>query len=137
MGAQSAIIVAGVTGVTALGHFFDVGVSAAFIWGTSLGVLLLGVDFGLVALAVGAATGRRGNAIGVASAVAFASYLVSSLASVVTWIRPVRFTSLFYRSVGNNQLTVGLSLGELAVLVVTGVAFVGVAIAAFERLDLH
>ena len=137
MSVQSAIIVVAVTAVIALGNFFDVAVSAAVLWRASLGLFLLGIDLGLVALAVGAATGRRGIAISVASAVAFASYLVSSLAPVVTWIRPVRFASLFYWSVGNNQLTVGLSLGELAVLVVVGVALGGVAIAAFERLDLH
>jgi ABC-2 type transport system permease protein len=126
-----------VTAVIALGHFFDIAVGAADLWGASLGVALLGIDFGLVAMAVGAATGSRGNAIGVASAIAAASYLVSSLAPVIAWIRPARFASLFYWSVGNKQLTVGFNLGELAVLAVTGVALAAVTIAAFERLDLH
>jgi ABC-2 type transport system permease protein len=134
---QAALIVAVVTAVIALGHFFGIAVSALDLWGTSLGVLLLGIDLGLVAMAVGAATGRRGNAIGVASAIAAASYLVSSLAPIVAWIRPARFASLFYWSVGNKQLTVGLTVGELAVLVVTGVVLTGVTVAAFERLDLH
>lgn len=137
MSAQAAAIVVITTAVIALGHFFDVSVSAAHLWGTSLGVLLLGVDLGLVALAVGAATGRRGTAIGVASALAAASYLINSLAPVVTWIRPARFVSLFYWSVGNTQLTVGLSLGDLAVLVAAGVVLSGLAIFAFEHLDLN
>lgn len=137
MAVQAAVIVVFTTAVIALGHFFDIAVSAVNLWGTSIGVLLLGIDLGLVALAVGAATGRRGTAIGVASAIAAASYLISSLAPVVAWIRPARFVSLFFWSVGNNQLTAGLSLGELTVLVVTGVVLGGVAIVAFERLDLH
>ena len=115
------------TAVMALGHVFDVGVGTAHLWGTSLGVLLLGIDLGLVALAVGAATGRRGTALGVASAVAAASYLISSLAPVVSWIRPARFASLFYWSVGDNQLTSGLSPGEFGVLVAAGLVLGGVA----------
>jgi beta-exotoxin I transport system permease protein len=137
MGAQAAAIVVATTAVLALGHLFDITVSAAHLWGSSLGVLLLGVDLGLVALAVGAATGQRGTALGVASGVAAASYLISSLAPVVAWIRPARFASLFYWSVGDNQLSSGLSGGELGVLVATGLVLGGLAVAAFERLDLH
>ena len=62
---------------------------------------------------------------------------MSSLAPAVAWIRPVRFASLFYWSVGNNQLTSGLTAGELVVLLGTAVVLIGVATAAFERLDLH
>ena len=137
MGAQATAIVVVTTAVLALGHFFDITVSVAHLWGSSLGVLLLGIDLGLVALAVGAATGRRGTALGVASGLAAASYLISSLAPVVAWIRPARFTSLFYWSVGDNQLRSGLSAGEFGVLVAAGLVFGGLAIAAFERLDLH
>ena len=134
---QSAAIVLVTTAVLAFGHVFDITVSEGHLWGASLGVLLLGIDLGLVALAVGAATGRRGTALGVASGIAAASYLVSSLAPVVTWVRPARFASLFYWSVGNNQLNSGLGAGELAVLVVTGLVLAGLAVAAFDRLDLH
>ena len=137
LGAQAAAIVVATTAVLALGHFFDITVSTAHLWGSSLGVLLLGIDLGLVALAVAAATGRRGTALGVASGLAAASYLISSLAPVVAWIRPARFVSLFYWSVGNDQLSSGLSASELGVLVVVGLIFGGLAIAAFDRLDLH
>ena len=102
MGAQAAAIVVVTTAVLALGHFFDITVSAAHLWGSSLGVLLLGIDLGLVALAVGAATGRRGTALGVASGLAAASYLISSLAPVVAWIRPARF-ALALLLVGRRQ----------------------------------
>jgi ABC-2 type transport system permease protein len=137
MGAQAATIVVVTAAVLALGHYFDITVSAAHLWGTSLGVLLLGLDLGLVAVATGAATGHRGTALGVASGIAAASYLISSMAPVVGWIRPARFASLFYWSVGNNQLNSGLSAGEFGVLVGTGFVLGGVAVAAFERLDLH
>ncbi len=137
LGVQAAAIVVVTTAALALGHFFDLTVSAVHLWGTSLGVLLLGIDLGLIALAVGAATGRRGTALGVASGIAAVSYLISSMAPVVGWIRPIRFASLFYWSVGNNQLTSGLSAGDLIVLVVTGLVLAGLSSVAFERLDLH
>ena len=137
MAIQATLIVAVTTAVIVVGRFFHVSLSASHLWGASLGVLLLGVDLGLVALAVGAATGRRGTAIGIASAIAAASYLIGSLAPVVSWIGPARFASLFYWSVGNNQLSVGLSSAELAVLVGGGLVLVGLGIVAFDRLDLH
>ena len=134
---QAALIVVVVTAVMALGRVFHVAVGAAPLWGTSLGVLLLGIDLGLVALCAGALTGNRGTALGVASAVAAASYLISSLAPVVSWISPARFASLFYWSVGNDQLAAGLSPADLAVLVGAGAVLAVVAPLAFERLDLH
>ncbi len=134
---QATVVVVVVAACVAIGRIFHVTVSPNHLIGASAGVLLLGIDLGLVALAVGAASGSRGVAIGVATAVAAASYLVSSLAPVVNWIRPVRFLSLFYWSVGNNQLTAGLSVGEVAVLVIVGVVLGGLAMAAFDRLDLH
>ena len=68
---------------------------------------------------------------------AAASYLISSLAPVVSWIRPARFASLFFWAVGDNQLTSGLGLDALGVLVGVGLVLVGVSVAAFDRLDLH
>ncbi len=58
----------------------------------------------------------RGTAIGIATALAAASYLRSSLAPVVHWLRPPRFASLFYWADGNHQLSQGASLASFAVL---------------------
>jgi ABC-2 type transport system permease protein len=137
MAAQAVVIVSVSTAFIAIGYAFDITVGVAGMLGASVGVLLLGIDLGLIALVVGAATGRRGIALGAASAVGAISYLVSSLAPVVHWMRPMRFASLFYWSVGNNQLTKGISPSEVAVLAGCAIVLVAVAILAFERLDLH
>ena len=97
---------------------------------------MLGIDFGLLTLAVGAATGNRGLSVGVASTVAAASYLVSSMAPIVSWLDPVKYISLFYWSVGDNQLADGLSLGAGGVLVGVAVVLVLVALRLFEHHDL-
>ena len=111
---------------------FDVGHLAT----TTLGVALLGIDLGLVALAIGGGTGNRGLAIAVAASIAAASFLVSSMAPLVSWLGPAKYASLFYWAVGDNQLDQGLSLGGLAVLAGVAVAMVAAAVVAFEHHDL-
>jgi ABC-2 type transport system permease protein len=105
--------------------------------GTTLTVVLLGVDFGLLALAVGAATGRRGVALATASVVAVASYLVSSLAPVIDWAHRIRYTSLFYWAVGDGQLVGGPSKTAIAVLVGVGALLLMAGVAAVRRLDIR
>jgi ABC-2 type transport system permease protein len=50
-----------------LGPAFDLDLGTRALLGATLGVVLMGFDLGLVALAVGAWTGRRGAALGVAA----------------------------------------------------------------------
>ncbi len=120
-----------------LGRAFEVTLDPWHVATATLAVLLLGIDLGLIALALGAATGSRGTAIGLTSAVAALFYLISSLAPVVHWIHPLRFVSLFYWAVGDQQLTNGAGPASFAVLL--GVAVLGAvaANAAFLRLDVR
>lgn len=103
----------------------------------TVAVLLLGVDFGALALLVGALTGSRGLALGIASGVAAAAYLISSLAPVVHWVHPARFVSPFYYAVGDQQLVNGTGPVAFAVLAGLALALFAAALAAFERLDLR
>ena len=79
----------------------------------------------------------RPSAIGITTALASVSYLISSLAPVVHWVRPLRFASLFYWSVGDNQLAGGAGLASFAVLVVVAVLAALAASVAFARLDVR
>jgi ABC-2 type transport system permease protein len=119
------------------GRGFELHLGSGPLLGITVGVVLLGIDFGLLAMAVGAATGSRAAALSVAGAAAAASYVVSSLAPVVQWIRPLRFASLFYYSVGDQQLVDGLSALSALVLSTTAAVLAAVAVRAFERLDVH
>jgi hypothetical protein len=56
---------------------------------------------------------------------------------VVAWIRPARYGSLFYWSVGNEQISRGASAPDLVVLVLAGVVALIVATRAFRILDVH
>ena len=119
-----------------VGRAFELTVDIGPLVTTTAGVALLGIDFGLLAMALGAATGNRGEALGLASGVAAASYLVSSMAPLVSWLEPARYASLFYWAVGNDQLENGLSIGDALVLSAVGVVLAVVALRAFDRHDL-
>jgi ABC-2 type transport system permease protein len=137
MAFQAAVIAVAVAVFALAGRWFDMSVSLGGVASISAAVLLLGLDFGLMAMAVGAIAGRKGVAIGTVTALAAASYLISSLAPVASWIRPLRYASLFYWSVGNSQITAGVSLADFAVLILTGVTAGVFAVLAFSRLDVR
>ncbi len=134
---QALLLAVATMGCVLIGRQFDLTFPVTHLVGLSLGVALLGVDFGLCAVAVGSITGSRGTALGVTAALAATSYLVSSLAPVIGWIRPARYASLFYWSVGNQQLADGLSLASVGVLIVVGILLTLTAVAGFRRLDLR
>jgi len=73
------------------GRAFDLSLAAGPVVGATVGVLLLGVDFGLLALVVGIVTGSRARALGVAAAVAAASAAVDTSAlAAATLVRAPR-----------------------------------------------
>ncbi len=136
--AVQALIFGAVTFLAVLvGHWFELTIGNGALAGTTLAAVLLGMDFGLLALAIGAHTGARGTAIGVAAAAAALSYLISAMAPVVDWVEPLRYISLFYWSVGNGQLDTGVGLGSFVLLVAVGVVVAWAAVVAFGHHDLH
>lgn len=137
MAAQSALLVGVVVVAILVGRLFDVSVQVSYLLEMSVAVALLAVDFGLVAMAASAFTGNRGTGIGIATALAAASYVVGSLAPVIGWLHPARFVSLFYWSVANGQLTSGVNAWSFLILLATGCVLAVLSVAGFRRLDLH
>ena len=135
--AQAFVLMVTVAVCFYVGRAFQVTLDPWHVATASLALLALGIDLGLIALAVGAATRSRGTAIGIATALAAASYLLSSLAPVVHWLRPLRFASLFYWADGNHQLSQGANLASFAVLASVGIAAALVANEAFRRFDVR
>jgi beta-exotoxin I transport system permease protein len=134
---QAVLLAAVVAAFVFVGRLFDVDLAAGRVVGISATSVLVGLDFGLVTLAVGARTGRRGTALGVGTSLASASYLVGSLAPVVSWLHPARYASLFYWSVGNEQISRGADAGSYVVLIAVALVAVWAAAAAFGRLDVR
>jgi len=137
MAVQALLLAAATTACVIIGRGFQLTVSAGDAVAIAASLTLMGLDFGLVTMAVGSFTGRRGSALGIASALAAASYLLNSLASTISAIRPGRYLSLFYWSVGNDQITNGVSVGDFAVLVGAGLCALTAAVVAFRGADLN
>ena len=137
MAIQAAVLTVTVAVLVIIGRSFQLGITIANVASVSAAIFLMGLDFGLLAMTAGALTGRRGAAIGAGTALAAASYLISSLAPVALWIRPARYASLFYWSVGNSQISNGVSAAGYAVLIIIGLCALAAAMLAFRRLDIH
>lgn len=120
-----------------IGRGFQVDVPIGNLAWTTVTAVLLAVDFGLVALAVGAASGERSHALAIAGGITAALYLVASLAPVVSALHTIRWISPWYWSVSNGQLAKGVSVADVVVLVAIGVVVAGGAIVAYDRHDLH
>ncbi|MDA3635295.1 MULTISPECIES: hypothetical protein [Rhodococcus] len=119
------------------GRGFDVRIGTGALIGVTVSLLLLGIDFGALAMLIGVSTGSRPIALGVASMIAAAAYLINSLAPVVVWLRPARLVSPFFYAVGDNQLVEGVSVSAFVVLTAIAVVLSWSAIAAFGHLDVN
>lgn len=134
---QALLLAVAVTVCVLAGRGFQLAISPGDAVAVSVALALMGLDFGLLTMAVGAVTTRRGTALGVGAGLAAVSYLLSALAPTVPGIRPGRYLSLLYWSAANDQISRGVSIGDFTVLVVVGLAALCAAVAAFDRADLQ
>ncbi len=108
-------------------------------WGvaaTCISLALFGFAFSALALATGAATGKKGTAGGVAAAVALFSYLMSSFAPSVPQLEPYKVVSLMYLYNGADPLANGINPIHAAVLVAFALVCVAAGLFFFNRRDL-
>jgi ABC-2 type transport system permease protein len=99
-------------------------------------LVLLGLAFGGIALAISATTGNRGMAIGVAVAVMVVMYLVDAVAAIVDSLGVLRPLSLFRYYMGDDPLRNGLNIPDASLLATVAVALLVVSLFAFDRRDL-
>jgi ABC-2 type transport system permease protein len=104
--------------------------------GTVVGVVLLGILLGWLALVVGAATGSRAVALGSTSAFAALAYLGSTLPELVDGLRPVRWFSPFFYATSGSPLALGFTWWHAGVLAAAAVVVLGVGVVVFERRSL-
>ena len=120
-------------GVALGGGGIGVGNTAAF----AVHLAFFGLAIGAVALALGAGTGRRALASGVAAGVGVVGWLINGFAPLVSALDWLKYLSPFYYYAGHDPLTRGIDAGDLAVLGVVAVALTAVAMLVFERRDLR
>jgi ABC-2 type transport system permease protein len=128
--AVSALVILGV------GALVDLNIGIRFVIAACVGSGLVALLHGLLALAVGAATGNRGVAIGASSAVFVAAYLIQALSGLVDALEPLRPLSALYHANGSLPINTGLPIWhDLLLAGVCGVLAV-LSIGVFDRRDV-
>jgi ABC-2 type transport system permease protein len=120
--------------VTSAAFGMDLGAGDVAV--ASAAMVLLGLEFGCLALAVGAATGRRAIALGVAGTAAVASYLLYAIGLIVESMESWRPFSPFDQALSGGPLGSPLpaSIGWVALV---AVVFVAAALPVFARRDIR
>jgi len=119
-----------------LNPVFDLGLSVGRVTEAVAGLTLLGLLSGWLALAIGAATGKRGLAVALPAGLAAAGYLISGLHSLAGWLDPFRFLSAFWW-LGTSPLQNGIrGTGALVLALSAAVALLAGALLV-ERRDLE
>ncbi len=101
-----------------------------------LHLVLLGICFGALALALGAAFGRRGLALAVAAVTGVSTYFANTLApqsASLAWLQNV---SPFHYYSGGQPLRNGLQLGDATILLVVSLVLVAAGTLIFSRRDV-
>lgn len=122
--------------VVALTTATDIPVGVANLAAASLGLTLLGLCFGTLGLAVGAATGRRSAVLAVTGATAVVTYALNAFHQQVEALEPLRWLSPFYYYLGGDPIRGSFPAGYFLVLAGITAALLAVALVAFDRRDL-
>ncbi len=130
-----AVVYWAVLAIGAAGAGMDV--SPLRLAAATFGLLLLGLAFGALALAVGCLTGSWGTSVGVVSAVAVGTHLLNAVGGMVDYLEPVRWLTPFYYYNGAEPLRNGLHAGHAAILVAAVAVLVVVAHFGLQRRDLR
>jgi ABC-2 type transport system permease protein len=113
------------------------GITLAHITALAVQLAFFGLSAGALALAIGAGTGRRSLANGLAAGIVILGWLVNSFAPLVGAIAWLKYLTLFYYYAGHDPLAHGVGVPGLAVLGLVTVALTVMAIVGFERRDLR
>lgn len=144
--AAKAVAVAGVVSATALAVWVGLvagvavgggGITLAHITALSVQLAFFGLATGASAIAIGAGTGRRSLATGVAAAIGILGWLINSLAPLVGGISWLRYLAPYYYYAGHDPLARGADVPGLLVLGALALVLTAIAMAAIERRDLR
>jgi ABC-2 type transport system permease protein len=140
---QAAALAAGVAVLGAVLFLSTMAMSAAFDMGVGLGaaatgavaMVLLGIEFGWLALAIGAATGRRAWAIAIPAIFAVGGYVLYLVGQLVESVEPWMPLSPFYQAIEGGPLGAGLPVAYIWLVLPALVVLVPAAM-WFNRRDI-
>lgn len=114
---------------------FGLGISPRSILVGSLSMVLMGLEFGWLALAVGAMTGRRAVPIGVASVAAMAAYVLYVAGLMVDSVHPWIVWSPFHQALAAGPLDAALP-ARFGWLLLPGAVALALSLPVFARRDI-
>ncbi|TCC16087.1 ABC transporter permease subunit [Kribbella sindirgiensis] len=114
---------------------FGLGVSVPEAAGGALALTLLGIEFGVLALAAGAVTGRRATAIALTASAATAAYVVYAIGLILPRFESWQPYSPIHQAFHDGPLGAGLQLSYLWLIAGT-VAVVLCALPALDGRDI-
>jgi len=114
----------------------DMGLSLGHIAAASAGLALVGLVFGLVALAAGALGASRALALGLTGGIALTSYLLNALSPLLGEAEWLGRLSAFHYYLGGNPLQNGMDWTGTAVLVAAALALTVIAVVGLNNRDI-
>jgi ABC-2 type transport system permease protein len=118
------------------GPWVEISIPFLTLLGACLASALLGLLFGAIAFLLGAATGKRAVAMGVAIGLALASFLVKSLSAMVDTFDAINPYNPFQWALQRNPLVDPLQGSSAAWLTLLSLAVLTAAVLAFRRRDI-
>jgi len=142
---QKFAAVTAIVGITTLGLFVGTGLGAVIIhesidagrlFATTLMAFLISMVFTALTYALGAAWGRRGVAGAFAGVLAFATYLLTSLAEGVKALKPLDYLSPFHYYNKPSPLEAGLQIGDMFILLTLTFVLFAIGFVFFTKRDI-
>lgn len=132
----AAVCVAGFAALAALDGIVGLGLEFGHLAEAMLGIAVLGLLYGWLAVALGASWPSKLLALGVPAAYAAAAYLVGGLHELAGWLVPLRFLSPFWL-VGQAPLQNGARGWGVLVVAIAAAAVLAAGAVLVERRDLE
>ena len=114
----------------------DLQIAFLHLVGAVAGIVLLGIVFGWFALALGAATGSRGLALGLAGGLGALTYLAGNLSGLVDFLHWAKWASPFWYATNGSPLDKGWVWWHALPLIGAALVVLVIGARAFERRDL-
>lgn len=115
----------------------DMDVAVLDIGAACLGIALLGTCFGILAITVGAITGRRATVIACCAVAGVLTYIFNTIGPQIDGLGFVKQLSPFYHATGYEPLRNGLGVGHVLALAGATAVLVAYARYSFDRRDLN
>jgi ABC-2 type transport system permease protein len=140
--AGAVVLAMGMTGSVAFATMLairgpaEIDIPVGHLAAASLQLALLGVCFGMLAIAIGGFVGRRGFVIGAAATVAAGTYIGNAVFPLVEQLEWAQKFTPFYFYSGGEPLKNGLDIGHFLVLAAISGVLLAVAVVSFNRRDI-